>query len=307
MYAGDKYNKMQRVENRWIHYQDSVKIEWNLGKRCNLDCTYCPAEIHDNHSPHTRLDILMRTVDKIANIKNARISFTGGEPCVHPAFMDLVEYARSKIKWLSVTTNGTRKVEFYEELPVNYMVFSLHFEDSQWKDRLNTVIEFASASETFKFPKDYHIALMAHHDHVDKVKYAASFLTGHNIPYTIRRIRWTEKHDWFDDLKYKGTDLDWILKNTATAKANTLVDSFELVHANDLIKEHRNKFKGWHCKAGVESLMINLDGEVHRATCRVGGSLGNIYDNTFALPDEAITCTREWCTCAADVNITKWK
>ena len=32
MYAGDKYNKMQRVENRWIHYQDSVKIEWNLGK-----------------------------------------------------------------------------------------------------------------------------------------------------------------------------------------------------------------------------------------------------------------------------------
>jgi len=298
---------LQLVENRWKHYQDSVKIEWNLGKRCNLDCTYCPAEIHDNFSQHTRLDKLMNTVDKIAEIKNARISFTGGEPTVHPAFEDLLEYARPKIKWLSVTTNATRPVEFYERIPVNYMVFSLHFEDPQWSKRLRTIIEFATATESLKFPKDYHIALMAHHDYMKELKQAASYLTGHSIPYTVRRIRWTEKHDWFDDLRYDAKDLDWILKNTSTAKPNTLIDSFELANANDIIKEKRNNFKGWNCKAGIESLMINWDGDVHRATCRVGGSLGNIYEGTFDIPEEPVTCTREWCTCAADVNITKWK
>lgn len=298
---------MYRVENRWAHYADSVKIEWNLGKRCNLDCTYCPAEIHDNFSPHTRLDKLMHTVDKLSNLKNARISFTGGEPCVHPAIEDLLEYARPKIKWLSVTTNATRNADFYERIPVNYIVFSLHLEDDDWKRRLTNILGFVSGEESIKFPKDYHVAIMAHHDHMDKVKYAASFLTGHNVSYTIRRIRWTEKHDWFDDLRYNGQDLEWIMNNNATAQPNTLVDDFELVHANDLIKEHRNKFKGWNCKAGIESLMINWDGDVHRATCRVGGSLGNIYEGTFELPEEDITCTREWCTCAADVNITKWK
>jgi MoaA/NifB/PqqE/SkfB family radical SAM enzyme len=298
---------MFKIENRWKHYADSVKIEWNLGKRCNLDCTYCPAEIHDNFSPHTRLDKLMHTVDKIAKLQNPRISFTGGEPTVHPAFEKLLEYARSKIKWLSVTTNGTRTLDFYERIPVNYIVFSLHFEDPHWKRRLQTVLDFATTTESMSHPKDFHIALMAHQDYMPEVKHAASFLTGFNVPFTVRRIRWTEKHDWFDDLKYNQNDLDWILNVNATADANTLIDDFELAHANDVIKQHRNKFKDWNCKAGIESLMINWDGEVHRATCRVGGSLGNIYNDSFEQPEDPIVCTREWCTCAADVNITKWK
>ncbi len=51
--------------------------------------------------------------------------------------------------------------------------------------------------------------------------------------------------------------------------------------------------------------MINWDGEVHRATCRVGGSLGNIYTGTFAIPTEPIICDRNFCTCAADIPLTK--
>jgi len=52
--------------------------------------------------------------------------------------------------------------------------------------------------------------------------------------------------------------------------------------------------------------MINWDGEVHRATCRVGGSLGNIYTGTFSVPVEPVICTRDWCTCAADIPISKF-
>ena len=66
-----------------------------------------------------------------------------------------------------------------------------------------------------------------------------------------------------------------------------------------------NNFKGWKCSAGIESLMINWDGEVHRATCRVGGSLGNIYNGSFEEPEQEIICTRQWCTCAADIPLTK--
>lgn len=295
---------MYRVENRWPHYYDSCKIEWNIGKRCNLNCSYCPAEIHDNFSPHTNITILKNTVDLLAEIPNARVSLTGGEPCVHPDFIEFITYLREKISWINVTTNATRKVRFYEDLPVDHLVFSLHFEDPKWKERLFTILEFA------EFNNDniqYTVHVMAHHDYMKELIDAVLNLISRGVPYIIRRIRWSESHDWFDDLKYDAKDLEWILSHKTTASPNTLVDGKSLCHTNDLLKENKNKFKGWSCRAGIESLMINWNGEVHRATCRVGGGLGNIYNGSFEIPKDPIECTREWCTCAADVNITKWK
>lgn len=294
---------MLRVENRWPHYYDSCKIEWNIGKRCNLDCTYCPAEIHDNHSQHRPIEELESVADTISSIPNVRVSLTGGEPCVHPKFESLIWYLKARVKWISVTTNATRNGRWYANLPVDYIVFSLHYEDVSWKTRLLSILDF----DNFKYQQQYHVNIMAHHEHMDKVKETVRAFQAHNVPYAIRRIRWTEKHDWFDDLKYQPADLEWIIGNEATAAPNTLIDNKELAHTNDLIKEHKNKFKGWTCRAGIESLMINWDGEVHRATCRVGGSLGNIYRGNFQIPSDPVVCTREWCTCAADVNITKWK
>lgn len=296
---------MYKVEPRWDSHADSVHVEWNLGKRCNLDCTYCPAEIHDNFSPHTNIKVLKDAVDALAEIdKPVRLSFTGGEPCVHPNIEELLEHASQRLDWVTVTTNGTRKFKFYAELPVNYIVFSLHFEDVQWAKQVDTITLFAQMNE-MKNNFDFHVNVMAHHKHMLKVKQAVDRFAGHNIKYAIRRIRWTEgDHDVFDDMRYDGKDLEWILKQNATAEPNVLVDG-EMMHANDVIKQNLNQFKGWSCNAGIESLMINWDGEVHRATCRVGGSLGNIYDGSFEPPEKPIICTRNFCTCAADIPITK--
>ena len=51
---------MFKVTSRWPH-QNSVKVEWNLGKRCNYDCSYCPSSIHDNTSAHTDIEVLKAT------------------------------------------------------------------------------------------------------------------------------------------------------------------------------------------------------------------------------------------------------
>jgi MoaA/NifB/PqqE/SkfB family radical SAM enzyme len=132
-------------------------------------------------------------------------------------------------------------------------------------------------------------------------------LLGH-IPNTIRRIRWTEgDHDLFDDMRYNANDLIWLKEQEATVQGNCVIDDADVIHANDVIKLHLNKYKDWTCNAGLESLMINWDGEVHRATCRVGGSLGNIYEDTFLQPTEPVLCDRNFCTCAADIPITKVK
>jgi len=296
---------MYKVEPRWNSHADSVHVEWNLGKRCNLDCTYCPAEIHDNFSPHTNIKVLKDAVDALAEIgKPIRLSLTGGEPCVHPDIQELLEHASQRLDWVTVTSNGTRTPKFYADLPVNYIVFSLHFEDIQWAKQVETITLFNQLNE-IQNNFDFHVNVMAHHEHMLKVKQAVDRFAGHNIKYAIRRIRWTEgDHDVFDDMRYDGKDLEWILKQNATAEPNVLVDG-EMMHANDVIKQNLNQFKGWSCNAGIESLMINWDGEVHRATCRVGGSLGNIYNGSFEPPEKPIICTRNFCTCAADIPLTK--
>ena len=294
---------MFKVTSRWPH-QNSIKIEWNLGKRCNYDCSYCPASIHDNSSPHTDIEILKATVDKLMTLgKPVRLSFTGGEPCVHPKFMELVKYCKHVgVKWVSVTTNGTLPYEFYSALEADQIVFSIHLE-YDWKRVFNTVESVVQLTN-----KKVIAQIMAHHDYMDAVlQLRARCLLGH-IPNTIRRIRWTEgDHDLFDDMRYNANDLIWLKEQEATVQGNCVIDDAEVIHANDVIKLHLNKYKDWTSNAGLESLMINWDGEVHRATCRVGGSLGNIYEDTFLQPTEPVLCDRNFCTCAADIPITKVK
>lgn len=296
---------MYKITSSWPH-QDQIKIEWNLGKRCNYDCSYCPSAIHDNFSPHTGINILEATVDKLCELgKPLRISLTGGEPCVHPDIENLLEYFKRKdVFWVNLTTNGTRSASWYlqNEMFWNHLIFSLHFE-YDWQRVMHTINQYYDSTE-----REFFVAVMAHHDHMEDVRKVVKELREKGIKYTIRRIRWTEgDHNVFDDMRYDGKDLEWIVSQDATVKPNCRVDNDQIIHANDVIKKHLNQFNGWSCNAGIESLMINWDGDVHRATCRVGGSLGNIYQNTFVQPTSPIICTRDWCTCAADIPLTKYK
>jgi hypothetical protein len=210
-------------------------------------------------------------------------------------------YARHKgVKWISVTTNGTRPYEFYRILPVDQYVFSIHLE-YDWMRVINTVTKLAEMT-TFKLIGQ----IMAHHDYMPQAKIVKGMLDQQTIPNTVRRIRWTEgDHDLFDDMRYHPNDLIWIKEQEATISGNCIIDDKEIIHSNDVIKLHLNKYKDWSCNAGIESLMIDNDGEVYRATCRVGGSLGNIYDNTFTVPEDPVICTRNYCTCSADIPLTK--
>jgi MoaA/NifB/PqqE/SkfB family radical SAM enzyme len=292
---------MHNVTSRWPH-QNSIKIEWNLGKRCNYDCSYCPSSIHDSTSPHTNIEILKATVDKLMTLgKPVRLSFTGGEPTVHPKFKELVQYCKHVgISWISVTTNGTLPYEFYASLPVDQYVFSIHLE-YDWKRVFNTVESIVDLTKIKVIAQ-----IMAHHDRMDAVLQLRAKCLLAEIPSTVRRIRWTEgDHDLFDDMRYKLNDLEWIKEQDATVQGNCVIDGEQVIHANDVIKLHLNKFKDWSCNAGIESLMINWDGDVHRATCRVGGSLGNIYEGTYVVPSSPVICDRNFCTCAADIPISK--
>ena len=101
------------------------QVTWDTGRRCNYDCSYCPAHRHDNFSKHATLDELKNNVDflyeytdlymQYRNHKAANFGFTGGEPTVNPNFIPFAQYLKNQYeekyanRWESgfaLTTNG---------------------------------------------------------------------------------------------------------------------------------------------------------------------------------------------------------
>jgi MoaA/NifB/PqqE/SkfB family radical SAM enzyme len=118
--------------------ENVFSITWMIGRRCNYDCMYCPAELHDTTSRPHDLDTMKKVWQNIyEKTKNQslpyKISFTGGEPTANKNFLSLVEWLRSEypeIAMILITTNGSASTQYYLKLSqvVEAISFSTHSE-----------------------------------------------------------------------------------------------------------------------------------------------------------------------------------
>ena len=82
--------------------------------------------------------------------------------------------------------------------------------------------------------------------------------------------------------------------------------SFSDFSTDDLVGKKLNFFEGWSCGVGTDSIFVNMDGDIYGASCKVGGKLGNIYED-FDIPEKWLTCTKKSCSCGSDLFIPKAK
>lgn len=75
-------------------------------RRCNLACGYCNE--YDDFSPPVPVAKLKAQVDHLAMLGNASITFTGGEPLLHPDLDALIRTARGHGMIVTMITNGFR-------------------------------------------------------------------------------------------------------------------------------------------------------------------------------------------------------
>lgn len=73
---------------------------------------------------------------------------------------------------------------------------------------------------------------------------------------------------------------------------------------DEFVGKNLNKFEGWYCGAGTDSLMVGMDGEIHGASCTVGGQYGNVFED-FEVPQNWVFCDKPVCSCGADLFIPK--
>jgi len=86
------------------------EIVWNFTYQCNLKCKHCYENAGGKKRAELSTDEAKQVVDvlsKIAGIGLPALSFSGGEPLVRRDFFELVAYAKKRIGYISIASNGT--------------------------------------------------------------------------------------------------------------------------------------------------------------------------------------------------------
>jgi MoaA/NifB/PqqE/SkfB family radical SAM enzyme len=170
-------------------------VTWMLGKLCNYDCMYCPAEWHDKDSrPHdleTMKQVWINIYSKTQHLKLPyKISFTGGEVTANKNFLPLVQWLRKEYPTIriEITTNGSASVRYYKDLAilVNSITFSTHSEFMHEKEFFDKVLLVKYTM--LKLKSDVHVNIMNEFWNQERIELYKQFLTKYNIDYSIENI-----------------------------------------------------------------------------------------------------------------------
>ena len=86
------------------------RLNVELANICNLHCSYCfraGENLYSSHAEFFSIDLLRRVIGEARTAANiTRISFTGGEPTLHPAFAETLQTIRDAGLTTSFVTNG---------------------------------------------------------------------------------------------------------------------------------------------------------------------------------------------------------
>ncbi|MEM3703441.1 MAG: radical SAM protein [Candidatus Bathyarchaeia archaeon] len=108
------------------------EVVWNFTYRCNLKCKHCYENAGESRLPELSTDEAKHVIDvlsKIAGVGLPALSFSGGEPLAREDFFDLAAYAKKRIPYISIASNGTLltkdNVKKIKDVGVDYVEISI--------------------------------------------------------------------------------------------------------------------------------------------------------------------------------------
>ncbi len=96
-------------------------------RRCNLSCTYCNE--YDDFSPPVPVGIMKDRLDLLARLGTTVITFSGGEPLLHPDLDELIAHVRRRGIIAGLITNGyhlvPQRVQQLNDAGLDHMQISI--------------------------------------------------------------------------------------------------------------------------------------------------------------------------------------
>lgn len=122
---------LEDLDVREGFFLNTPPLVWiELTRRCNLTCKHCyisGGEARASEMDATRFTAL---IDELADMGVWAVAFTGGEPTLHNAFVDLVLHARGRGLLVGIATNGlTLSNELLAALPRDGVIISVSLDN----------------------------------------------------------------------------------------------------------------------------------------------------------------------------------
>ena len=300
--------------------EDWFVVNWCLGNTCNFECSYCPAALHDGSlkwpDPSVIKNFIARVKDHYFH-KNIYFEFTGGEVTLYKHFTEICQYCNDLGIKVGLISNGSRTVRWWEENKhfFDHVCLSFHPEFADEK-------HFIEVVKTLNNDVRTHVNIMMSPEKFDHCYAVANKIKNlGNISMALQPLI----HD-FGDTLYDYNDFQKKIfdkQHELISKHIKFTKSFEYYRgamkvvypdgtsqvssAHRFIGSKANDWSGWNCYAGVEQLIVDMDGAIFRGWCKEGGAIGKINDPVINLPTDPIVCTKTMCHCNFDIMSTKEK
>ena len=328
---------MKALISKWNHNQDDIfdnrvlRVNWHLGNTCTYKCSYCDPKLNSGDIPWVNIAAAKKIVDDIVAVystqynKNTFIfEITGGEPTVYPGIEELCRHMKSLGIFIQLCTNGSRTVRWWEENAENFTLItnSYHVEFTDVKHLTavcNTVIDKGVIANALVLLDPFNF---------DKVKNDLEYMKEFgNFGISVRRVydrnptSTIKRASAYTDeqLLYFNNNIHIKEKITIPFSDNMwhrtimIKDKIQLtVNENTVFSTDDNNFLGWDCYAGIDTLSLDVNGNILPAYCYTGYKkvIGNWLTDDLAelhWPRESMKCGDMRCVCVHDIRARKIK
>lgn len=317
-------------------YDTDLEVNWVITSMCNYKCSYCFGQDTIRTKEFSSFSQLKNAVDYVKRLKRSAYTVTlaGGEPTIHPEYLNLVGYICNEITNLQhiiTVTNGSRNVDFYKKL-IPYsrntklkLTISCHFETVKI-DHIIDIIKNLSDDITLD------LKLMFHPEKRDTIQNACNTLIELRKIFRFRcnvcLLRMAPNFDVLDS-RYEDDDYKWCnemnrLLSEASDNAErefdwhdwdffydvfdgqrTIINDYDY---NSLLETGMGDFHGMYCIPETSVLYINPDGIAKGANCPAVTKTYNLYDGQpgINMSPYMIKCPLDGCGCKPNHTIPKF-
>jgi organic radical activating enzyme len=309
-----------RLEHNNPDHKNYVVINWCLGNTCNYACSYCPSSLHDASTPWPNFETVKSFIDgAISHFvgKKLYFEFTGGEVTLWKDLLPTAIYLKSKNCKVGIISNGSRSLDFFAKAldTIDHICLSFHPE-SAYEDHFFSVVQYCSERvrthvNFMMDPKlfDRSLAFSMRAKHIPNISVAiqplVKDLVGELLPYAEEQIQVMNSQN-----ELLAKHIVYNKKYEYYRGAMAMVDgegTRRVMAPHRFISSGNNNWFGWDCFIGLEQIVVDMEGDVFRGWCKVGGALGKIGDQELNFPKEAISCLKTNCHCNLDIMATKVK
>jgi len=318
------FQKIVKFGQRTMLDQPLFSVSWILGRFCNYNCSYCWPYARSDRLDHLSFETYTSAIDEIK--RQAKLngfdqfhwSFSGGEPTAYKQLNDLVKHLQqdteSPYQSIHMTTNlspGSKwwntwcsNTDMLQRRSITASFHAEHAREQEFGDKcLQLIYERVHVTVNQVMVPDQFWDLYArcerfHQRGINITLKPQSDPTASHIVsgYTDEMVQ--AMQTGFTQ-KAQGEDVYQIALYEQDGTEH-LFDQAERFNAFGF-----NKFQGWSCNSGYQSVIIRGN-EVKRSYSCHDLPLGNLQDG-FTLFNEPTKCITSSCVSSADSKIPKCK